>query len=232
MAMDPRKRQKKLERRKAKHKATKQIAAQRKPNDLITRIERSAAAPILHCCTSESLWDQGMASVLVSRQLNSGHIAFVAFLVDMYCLGVKDVALDVAPRARYEDQAYGKLFRGYRIVHLEPAAARKLVEGAVAYANEFGLPPHRDYRKAMSIFGDIDADSCTEEFVYGKDGNPLFIAGPNDNLSRCEQVMRIVSDRSGPDGLQHEMPLIGTETSPAGTRVLTVDDRGDINEQE
>ena len=67
MAMDRRKRQKKLERRKAKHKTTKKATALRKPNELVTRIERSAAAPILHCCTSESLWDQCIASVLVSR---------------------------------------------------------------------------------------------------------------------------------------------------------------------
>lgn len=217
MAIDARKRQKKLERRKAKEKAKRKTLAQRGSRDVAAHIERTAAASILHCCTSDALWEQGMSNVLVSRELASGSVAFVAFLIDMYCLGVKDVAFDVVPRSRYDGQVYGKLFHDALVVNLDPEAARKLVEDAVEYARDLGLSPHADYRKAKFIFGDINADSCTEEFVFGKAGKPCFIAGPNDSPSRCNQIIRILTDRCGTNGFDHLLPLAGT-----GARVLAV----------
>ncbi len=113
----------------------------------------------------------------------------MACLVDMYCLGVKDVAFNVTTRSQYDWQIYTKLVEGYEVVNLEPAAARKLVEGAVQYASEAGLPPHGDYRKTECIFGDIDASACAEEFTYGKDGQPFFFAGPHDSPTRCRQII-------------------------------------------
>ena len=50
MAMDPRKRQQKLARQKEKAKAKRKTTVDRGPRDLISRIERAAAAPLLHCC--------------------------------------------------------------------------------------------------------------------------------------------------------------------------------------
>ncbi|KKK83308.1 hypothetical protein LCGC14_2794680, partial [marine sediment metagenome] len=91
MGLDPRKRQKKLQRRKAREKAKRKVLARRGPDTLAARIQRTAAAPILHCCATDMLWDQGMSNVLVSRELDNGSVAYAMFLVDTYCLGVKDV---------------------------------------------------------------------------------------------------------------------------------------------
>jgi len=207
MALAPRKRQKKLERRKAKQKEKQRALAERNPRDRAARIKRSATAPILHCCTTDALWEQGVSSVLVSRELKSGNVAFAMFLVDMYCLGVKDAFFDVVPRAVYEKRIYGKLPGKYEMVDLEPETARKLVEGAVEYAGRLGLAPHRDYPKARLIFGDVDAGACTEKFVYGKDGKPLFISGPHDSPSRCHAIITTLSERCGEDGFEYIVSL-------------------------
>jgi hypothetical protein len=228
--MDPRKRQKKLERRKAKEKAKKKVLATRNPGDPAVRIERAASAPILHCSTTDVLWDQGMSHVLVSRKLNSGNVAFAAFLVDMYCLGVKDALFNVTSRSRYDWELCDKLFRDREIFKLEPEEARKLVEGAVEYAGELGFPPHPDYLKAKRIFGNIDAGACTKKFVYGKDGKPYFVAGPYDNPSRCRRIISTLTDRCGPDGFHFTMPVSGTGTVPAGARILSIDEDGGLNE--
>lgn len=230
MAMDPRKRQKKLERRKSKANAKIKAASGRDPRELTARIERAAAAPILHCCTTNVLWDEGMSNVLVSRKLGSGNVAFAAFLVDMYCLGVKDVTFDVVSRSRYERQVYNKLLRDYEVVSLKPEAARKLIEGAVGYASRIGFPPHRDYLKAMLILGDIDAVSCREEFTYGKDGKPYFVAGPHDSPSRCSQIIHRLAERCGPDGFHCFMPLSASGAMPTGVRVLAIDNGADVKE--
>jgi hypothetical protein len=205
--MDPRKRQKKLERRHAKAKAAKKALAVRDPRDLSVRIERAASAPILHCFTTSVLWEEGMSSVVVSRSLPSGNVAFAVFLLDVYCLGIKDVMVDIGSRERYERLVYGKLAQKYELVSLEPAAARKLIEGAVEYARQLGLPPHSDYAKAQRIFGDIDPTSCSQEFTYGKAGKPYFIAGPHDGPGRCRQVIDALTASCGPGGFHYLLPV-------------------------
>jgi len=207
MGLDPRKRQKKLERRKSRAKAKKKALARRGPDTPAARIQRAATAPILHCCTTDVLWDEGMSNVLVSRRLNNGSVAYAVFLLDIYCLGVKDVVFDVVPQSHYDRQVYDKMFEDYQIVELQPEAMRKLIEGAVDYARDIGLSPHADYRKAKLIFGDIDAESSAEEFVYGKDGQPFFIAGPHDSQTRCNQIIRALASHCGPDGFDYMTAL-------------------------
>ena len=49
-------------------------------------------------CTAPAMSDrsdEGIGEVLVSRRLNNGNVAFSVFLVDMYCLGVKDAFADI-----------------------------------------------------------------------------------------------------------------------------------------
>ena len=227
--MDPRKRQKKLERRHAKEKAKKKALATYDPRALTTRIERAASAPFLHCYTTSVLWDEGMSHVVVSRLLESGNVAFAVFLLDVYCLGVKDVMFDIVSRNRYDRLLYDKLLREYDAVTLEPAAARKLIEGAVAFAREHGLPPHRDYPKAKLIFGDVDPNACGDEFVYGKDGKPLFIAGPHDGLSRCRQIVDTLTAHCGPDGFHYILPVSQSMgLSLAAGALVDEDDDGQI----
>jgi len=230
MAKDSRKRQKKLDRRKAKAKAKKTALARQASPGTAVRLEEAAAAPILHCYTTDALWDGGISSVLISRKLKSGHVAFVVFLVDVYCLGVKDVTVGVVPRSRYDWQVHGKLSEEYRLVKLKPEAARKLVEGAVEYARGLGLQPHPDYRKVRPIFGDIDADCCTEEFVYGKDGKPYFFAGPYDSPWRCKQIIRTLTDHCGPDGFYYTVPLAASGAMLTDGEELVIDDEGEWEE--
>lgn len=230
MAKDSRKRQKKLQRRKAKAKAKKKALARQESRGMAVRLEEAAPAPILHCCTTDVLWEQGISPVLISRKLRSGHVAFVVFLLDVYCLGVKDVTLGVEPRSRYDEFVYGKLSDQYHLVPLKPEAARKLVEGAVEYARNLGLPPHPDDAKARLIFADLDADSCTDEFEYGQDGKPFFVAGPYDSPWRCKQIIRALTDRCGPDGFHYRMPLGATGGALVGGEELLIEDDRDFKE--
>ena len=207
MTLDPRKRQKKLERQKAKQKEKHREITRRESRGLPARLAEAASAPILHCLVAQETWDEGIGQVLISRQLRNGNVAFVVFLVDMFCLGVKNVIMQIAPVSRYNADVYDKMLRHGPYVELKPPCIRKLVEGAVQYAADLGLSPHEDYRTARLIFGDIDAGACTEEYEYGKDGKPFFIAGPYDDEARCNAVYRALENRLGPDAFHFLMPV-------------------------
>lgn len=217
--MDPRKRQKKLARAKAKKvKNRKQQQAAGGRQVFLERLQRDAAAPVLDTLVTESIWDEGLGSVLVSRELGSGACAFSIFLVDVYCLGVKNAMFDIASRGRYDELLQNWPGPGQTAEALSPAEARALVEGAVDYAAKLGLTPHRDYQFAKAIFGDIDATDCDQEFEFGRDGEPFFVAGPHDSPGRCIQVIESLVDHCGEDGFDYLMPLSAGAMRGPGAR--------------
>ena len=202
MAIDPRRRAKQLAKKAAKQK-TQRAKKRRSEATASARyspaeITRAAALPIHECLLLEKLFELGIGHVLVSRRL-ANRIAVVSFLVDVYCLGVKDVLFTIVPAERY-NSVVERSGGGFRMVRIDPACARKLVEGAVAYAQSLGLRAHEDYHASKLIFGDIDVTACTTEFEFGKDGKPLFVSGPYDTPARCRMILAALEEHCGPKG--------------------------------
>ena len=50
-------------------------------------------------------------------------MAFVIFLVDMYCLGVKDIVVDIGPEAHYRKNVYEKLAARVALTRMKPKCA-------------------------------------------------------------------------------------------------------------
>ena len=73
----------------------------------------------------------------------------------------------------------------------------------MGYALNLGLAPHRECAAAMKLFGDIDASQCSTEFVFGCEGKPRYISGPNDSTARSMAVIDILNRTCGPDGFHY-----------------------------
>ncbi|MSR57797.1 MAG: hypothetical protein EXS05_09000 [Planctomycetaceae bacterium] len=220
MALDPRSRQKKIERRKAKEKSKER--AQKEWNQRLEAqtVQAISTAPILHCCAIGTIFERGFGQVLISRELPNRKVAFASILLDLYCLGAKDAMFHVTERGQYDRQMYGHMTATFETVTLKPACARKLIEGAVEYARNLDFQPHPDYSQAKRIFGDIDPAACEQTFVYGKDGKPFYIAGPNDSSDRCTRIMRSLHTRCGPGGYHFLAPIELMDSLPAEIQSL------------
>jgi len=210
MALDEKRRQKKLARKVAKRK--KALAA-RKPeysgggNYSEERIMAMAAAsPVHECLVPAEIFDLGMGSVIISREMANGEIGFGVFLIDVFCLGVKDAFFSVRPQGEYEN-AIEEIRAREGLKPVEPACAVKLIESAAAYARDLGLNPQRDYPFAKRIFGNIDSAACPREFTFGKDGKPLYMAGPNDTEADSRRIMGILTEKLGPGGFHYMLPV-------------------------
>jgi hypothetical protein len=203
MAPNPRKRQRKLERKTAKRKEKHHLAAREQSQGLVERLTAATGYPVLHARATEGLWEQGMGSVLLSRVLPDTSVAASVFLVDRFCLGVKNAMTNILTRSNYDDQYQRLMHREFSSRPLTPACVRKLVESAVEYAANLGFPPHPDYHKAKALFGDIDPTECTETFEFGKDGKPFFISGPSDDEARCRRILATLMERCGPGGFHY-----------------------------
>jgi hypothetical protein len=205
MALDPRKRQKKLQKKNAKRKAAVVFKKHRGMSGTARQIASAAHAPIHECLVPRNLFGMGIGNIIVSRQLPGGQLAVAFFLVDVFCLGVKDAFFQVmsVPEYAYKLQSQEQ----FGIQRVEPAYARKLVEDAVAYANAIGLSPHPDYLTVQQIFGDIDVEDCAESFEFGQDGKPLYVSGPHDTESKSKRIVNTLTKTCGPDGFHYLVAL-------------------------
>lgn len=147
---------------------------------------------------STSLFEVGLGQVVVARQKAGdagGIITAGVFLVDAYCLGVKSAFLAKIPASEWES-ALARFFPD-EWAALSPACARKLIEGAIAYARSFGLQPHPDYEKTSHVLSGIDAGECHTTFTFGQDGKPFYIQGPHDSPEFANRVMASLSKHAG-----------------------------------
>jgi hypothetical protein len=210
MAVDEKRRQKKLARKAAKRK--KALAA-RKPTSsggggyaaerLMAMV---AASPIHECLMPAGLFDLGMGCVIISRKMPTGGIGFGVFLIDVFCLGVKDAFFSVRPQGEYEYRI-DKIREKEDLQPVDPAWAVKLIKNAEAYAGDLGFRPHRDYEFAQRILGDINPAACPQEFTFGKDGKPRYVAGPHETETDSRRVIDILTKKLGPGGFHYLVPL-------------------------
>jgi hypothetical protein len=125
----------------------------------------------------------GLVSVLVTRQERYGRLRLCGWLVDVYCLGVKDT---IGPRVVHTDRL-ADLTRSYFAAYqARPLAvpldlARHLVFGAVEYARKLGFEPVPGFAATVGHLGPWTGPS---PIGFGRDGKPLFVQGPRDNAAR------------------------------------------------
>jgi hypothetical protein len=132
----------------------------------------------------EQAMGAGFAQVLVARQERASRVTVCSVLVDVWCLGAKDV---IAPRS----MGVGSLETHRRTTYSafdEPplaiglAQAQAIVYGAVAYARELGFEPADGFAEASALLGEPDRE--LPALGFGKDGLPLYINGPRDDARR------------------------------------------------
>lgn len=168
------------------------------------RLYNRRASAVLRAMTRyeafvESSWrEQGLAYVLVAR-IKEANVEIGCFMVDWWCLGVKDaVFIDSSTEAGLAEIVAEQMPTGNERMH--PACAKKLINGAIAYAEKFGFAPHRDFRKARRVLSGVDATDCPETFEYGREGRPCYVEGPHDSPARVEKVLALLEARLGPGG--------------------------------
>lgn len=221
-------RQRKLAAKAARRKA---VVAQKKKFEvssasLVGRIRVASKGSIVRCMMPSTLFEIGIGHVVVARALPSGLLGCAYFLLDVFCLGVKDVFYaeigEKELRSRLAEQ-----YDVQRFIEVEPARARKLIRDAVAYAARLGLRAAKDTPAIEAIFGDVDADACTETFTFGKDGKPFFVSGPNDTPARIRTITQTLEESRGTGGWNYLVEATPGLGGPYGTALASrfIEDR-------
>jgi hypothetical protein len=125
--------------------------------------------------------ESGLVGALVVRDTGSTVLA-CGFLVDVFCLGVKNTnGPKTMTRRKLPDfiQTFFSAWPNQAPVPAPLELARHLVFGAVDYARNLGFEPHPDFAKGAALLGDWEAGRS--DVTFGRDGKPCYINGPRDN---------------------------------------------------
>jgi hypothetical protein len=164
---------------------------------LPARVLRAAHAPIQYCFLTESVFDIGMGTVVLARGATSHHVALSSFLIDTFCLGIKNVMFESVDSEVFEIYM-AATDAGSPIVSVDPSYARKLLRDLAAWSESIGFAPHPDFAAVERVFGDVSVDTSDAVFRFGRDGKPVYIPGPNDTVHliqrRIEQLQKYVGD--------------------------------------
>jgi len=187
-------------RQKQAHKTTQ--TEPRKAGSMASQIALAVNAPIHECLVPANLFERGIGNLVFSRSLPGERMALAMFLLDVFCLGVKDTFFAVVGRDEYD-----RRLRSWReaesLQRIDPAGLRKLVEGGVVYARELGFNPSPDYVVVHKIFGDVEATACPSHFQYGHAGKPFYISGPNDTAIKVQTILDQLQRRVGPGNFDY-----------------------------
>ena len=187
----------------------KQVVAQKRRAEVLeaslpARVLRAANAPIRHCLLTESVFDIGMGTLVLARGATPRHLAVSAFLIDVFCLGIKDVMFESFEREDFE-MYMEATDAGSPMVSVDPSYARKLLRDLAAWSQSIGFAPHRDFAAVERVFGDVSADASDADFRFGRDGKPFYIPGPNDTAPLIQRRIEQLRKSLGDDGFGFEM---------------------------
>jgi len=163
---------------------------------------------------AEALYQDGMGMVLVVRNKSQGRYEAGAFLLDTYCLGVKDAFYTDYRKIETTAELLEKIFPSGDYKEVTAACGRKLVERAVTYAQSLGFAPAKDYKMAARVFGGISPDSCSEDFTFGYEGKPMYIQGPNDSQVKADRISMALERKLGKGNFHFTLAVGGFDADP------------------
>ncbi|MDV3002723.1 MAG: hypothetical protein N5P05_004378 (plasmid) [Chroococcopsis gigantea SAG 12.99] len=165
----------------------------------LQRKERGELDPIAHCyvdanCAESLLRNQGdagggLTSVVVVRTPAYDRYQLCTYLVDYWCLGLKDTIgikkFNSLEYSNFLETIYVPYNGNYVEISLDQA--QSIVWGAIEYAQSLGLQPHRDFEGTKAHIGEWDGKSRLE---FGRAGRPCYFQGPHDNVSKILKTLR------------------------------------------
>lgn len=159
---------------KKKKKKPQPVAATSSTGSPERYIRQAARKLPVYKCYINSDWEiAGEAHIIVSRINRRGDIVVGSYLVDIFCLGVKDTFWNIVDEKSLLSNVGGsKIYEeiSYPEVH-------NLILGAIEFAEEAGIEPAPDFALTQYILSEDTDDIPLIEYDYGCEGKHHLVIG-------------------------------------------------------
>ena len=150
-------------------------------------------------CYLNSDWrEKGVAQIVVTRTQENGKSMVGVFLVDIFCLGVKNAFCNEGLTiSQIEDKLLPGCYQNEEPARVGINYAKEIIYGAVDYSRNLGFEPHPDFELARHVLGTEEFSRVRGLKFGGPEGKPLYVAGPDDDAAT---VLRKLRERLGENG--------------------------------
>lgn len=167
-----------MTKKKSKHKKKEQQQSALSKNRFMR--EKARTLPIGKCYIGPPEWQEaGLAHIIVTRVRPNGNLVIGTFLVDTFCLGVKD-ALCNENIAQYDfDKYLNNCKESMGVEEIGYNEAHNIIYGAIAFAEDGGIEPSKEFNVARYILEEDTDDIPLIEYDFGKDGKHFLVVNPD-----------------------------------------------------
>ena len=151
--------------------------------------QKARVLPIEACYISSDMQIYGEGHITIVRRHPNGKFTVGIFLVDIFCLGVKDSFC----RVRIDKYNYEVLMghlRKEKPHEVSYEEAHNWIYGAIAFAEEAGIAPDKSFNLSQYILEEDTEDIPLIEYEFGKDGKHYLMAMNKLELSKYLPILR------------------------------------------
>lgn len=170
-----------------KKKTKKQAPAQLSPEQYVRK--KARGLKIKACYITDDYETTGLGQIVVAREHINGKVTLGSYLVDKFCLGVKNTFYKFS-MSEYEYDEFVSRVCSHGAKEISYEEAHNRIFGAVEFAEEAGIEPHKNFKLTQYILEEDDDRVPLIEYEYGKDGKHYLIAKNNLEASRYLPLLR------------------------------------------
>lgn len=152
--------------------------------------------PIYECLMSADLLDVGGGIVLVSRKNQHGDVAVAFYLIDSYCLGVKNCSMTILDIEDYQNRV-NEMRENEAMVAVKSTYAGTLIYRVIQYAQSLGFDPPPAFEEMVGgMLHGISIDPWLQ-FIFGRAGRPCYVRGLSESVADVIAIVGVLLETVG-----------------------------------
>lgn len=157
--------------------------------------EKARKLPMGKCYITPRWQEAGIAQIIISRVRPDGSLVVGIFLVDTFCIGVKDATYN-PKMSEYEFQELlDRCASGPGLEEISYPEAHNIIYGAIGFAEDGGIKPAKDFKIAGYILEEDTDYIPLIEYEFGKNGKHfLVINSDRREMPYLHQLKKTLGD--------------------------------------
>jgi hypothetical protein len=160
--------------------------------------QKARNLPVYKCWINDNWKDNKIANIIIARQHTNGNVTFCFYLVDLYCLGVKDTfyAFNV-PIEELEHKM--SQYSGVKMEESPYTLVHNIIFSAIEFAEEYGFKPHKNFILTTNYFLEEDTDDIPLMYIEcgDEDGKPIYWNTGNDSPAVEKRILAQLEKTAG-----------------------------------
>ena len=157
-------------------------------------IQTRARSLALDKCYINGDWkESGMASILVTRKHVTGNHTVGVYLVDLFCLGLKDSYYFF----NIDDDRLEEIIGNHFTDEIDYNTVHNIIYGGIEYSGEIGFKPAKEWSVTEFILEPDDDNIPLVDIEFGKNGRPYFLFYESDETYKTYDIINILEKNVG-----------------------------------